>query len=193
MIEYSSRELLDKHIDISMLDIYLDLVEKANRSFSLYSRNLKKTDLREMIADSLIPLELNWIKNSNTILDIGSGWGIPAIPYLLAIPELKITLVERSRKKADFMALVLNRLCLKADIKNQDISEISNQNIYSLIVSRRVNIDGKIFPHIKKFTEDNSRLIYYGPNFPKDLCNPIQMVEYKLDNSAQKKITLSEI
>jgi 16S rRNA (guanine527-N7)-methyltransferase len=193
MINYSSSLLLEKYINISNLDIYLALVEKANRSFSLYSRNLKRNDLKEIVADSLIPIELGWIDNNDTILDIGSGWGIPSVPFLMAMPEIKITMVERSRKKADFLALLLNKLSLKADIQERDLSEISEENKYSLVVSRRVNLDGKIFPAIRRLTGQNARLIYYGPNFPGDLCNPIQVIDYSLDNSPQKKITLSEI
>ncbi len=193
MINYSSKQLLEKYINMSQLDIYLDLVEKANRSFNLFSRNLERDDLMQIIADSLIPVKLGWIKNDDTILDIGSGWGIPSIPFLLAISKLEITLAERSNKKADFLALALNRLGLEADIRNCDLSQISNKNNYSLVVSRRISLDGKIFPDIKKLASQNTRLIHYGLNFPADLYNLVQMIDYKLDNSSLKRITLAEI
>ncbi|MFH1700785.1 MAG: RsmG family class I SAM-dependent methyltransferase [Candidatus Zixiibacteriota bacterium] len=193
MNKYISRGLIEKYIKMPGLDIYLDLVEKANRSFNLFSRNLKREDLGQIIADSLIPMELGWIKNDDKILDIGSGWGIPSIPFLMAIPALNITMVERSRKKADFLTLALNRLGLYADVQCRDISDFTNKTQYSLVVSRRISLDGKIFPDIKRLALRGALMIYYGPNFPDSLYDQIQVIDYSMDNSPKKRITLSEI
>jgi 16S rRNA (guanine527-N7)-methyltransferase len=42
-----------------------------------------------------------------TLLDIGSGGGYPAIPIKVALPALKVTLVERSVKKVGFLRKVV--------------------------------------------------------------------------------------
>ena len=96
MLNFDTKDLLDKYLEKKRRDRFLDEVIQANRAFNLYSRRLNRPDLERLVAESLLPLELNWIPgNDGPLLDIGSGWGIPAIPILLARPQLKSTLVER--------------------------------------------------------------------------------------------------
>jgi len=47
-----------------------------------------------------------------TVLDVGSGAGLPAIPCLVARPDLKGVLVEASQKKSVFLREALSRLGL---------------------------------------------------------------------------------
>ena len=47
-----------------------------------------------------------------TILDIGSGGGFPAIPLAVALPDRKFVLMERSAKKVSFLRKVMGALGL---------------------------------------------------------------------------------
>jgi 16S rRNA (guanine527-N7)-methyltransferase len=46
-------------------------------------------------------------------LDVGSGAGLPAIPLAISQPHISFTLVERRRKRANFLQLVRAQLALK--------------------------------------------------------------------------------
>ncbi len=46
------------------------------------------------------------------LLDLGSGAGFPGIPLRIALPELRVMLVESSRKKTSFLAHVVRTLAL---------------------------------------------------------------------------------
>lgn len=62
------------------------------------------------VLDSLV---LNrHINNQETVLDIGSGAGFPAIPLAITRPELSITAVESIKKKALFLATCKEKLAL---------------------------------------------------------------------------------
>lgn len=52
-----------------------------------------------------------------TLLDVGSGAGLPAIPCLVARPDLRAVLVESSRKKAVFLREALSRLGLSGRVR----------------------------------------------------------------------------
>ncbi|HWS86950.1 MAG TPA: 16S rRNA (guanine(527)-N(7))-methyltransferase RsmG [Pyrinomonadaceae bacterium] len=52
------------------------------------------------------------IPEGAALLDVGSGAGLPAIPCLVARPDLKGVLVEASQKKAVFLREALSRLDL---------------------------------------------------------------------------------
>ena len=57
---------------------------------------------------------LSFIPNGATVLDVGSGAGLPAIPCLVARENLKAVLVEASQKKAVFLRETLRELDLSA-------------------------------------------------------------------------------
>lgn len=55
---------------------------------------------------------LPFIPESATVLDVGSGAGLPAIPCLAVREDLKAVLVEASQKKSVFLREALSRLGL---------------------------------------------------------------------------------
>jgi 16S rRNA (guanine527-N7)-methyltransferase len=47
-----------------------------------------------------------------SLLDVGSGAGFPGLPLKIVCPTLRLTLVEATRKKTDFLRHVVERLAL---------------------------------------------------------------------------------
>src|SRR5919204_2217015 len=54
-----------------------------------------------LVEDSLVLLDL--LGDARTLVDVGSGGGLPGLPLKLARPELQVTLIEANRKKAAFL------------------------------------------------------------------------------------------
>ena len=74
---------------------------KWNKKFNLTTI----TDPRDMALkhylDSIAPAKR--IPSFSTLLDIGSGGGFPGIPLKIICPNLKLTLIDGSRKKINFL------------------------------------------------------------------------------------------
>lgn len=49
-----------------------------------------------------------------TVLDVGSGGGVPGVPLAIARPDLRFTLVEATQKKAAFLEAVVAALSLSS-------------------------------------------------------------------------------
>jgi 16S rRNA (guanine527-N7)-methyltransferase len=64
-----------------------------------------------LIQDCLVLLE--HLGDARTVVDIGSGGGLPGIPLKLARPELEMTLIEADRAKAAFLVQACARLGLE--------------------------------------------------------------------------------
>jgi 16S rRNA (guanine(527)-N(7))-methyltransferase RsmG len=189
MIELKSTELIDKYLDISLLDIFLDGAEQANGKFNLFSKTLVREDLNILVAESLLPIELGWIdENSGAVIDVGSGWGIPAIPILLAIPELSMTMVERSQKKAGFVNLMLHRLGLKATVVDRSINELQKSSSFSVVTLRQILIDTPITRNLQNLTTGDSTLVYFGPTLPENIFTSSESITYAIDNIAPRRI-----
>jgi len=64
-----------------------------------------------LIQDCLVLLE--HLGDARTVVDIGSGGGLPGIPLKLARPELEMTLIEADQAKAAFLIQACARLGLE--------------------------------------------------------------------------------
>jgi 16S rRNA (guanine527-N7)-methyltransferase len=56
---------------------------------------------RALIDDSLVLLE--HLGNAHSLVDVGSGAGLPGIPIKIARPDLNVTLIEADQDKAAFL------------------------------------------------------------------------------------------
>ena len=54
-----------------------------------------------LVEDSLVLLQ--HIGEARTLVDVGSGGGMPGLPLKIARPDLEVTLVEADRRKAAFL------------------------------------------------------------------------------------------
>ena len=89
---------------------YFSLLTEYNSRFNITAI----TDEREVIVkhfiDSALGVEL---LKGETLADVGSGGGFPAIPLKILKPDLKITLIEATEKKCEFLKTVADTLDLK--------------------------------------------------------------------------------
>lgn len=82
-----------------------------NRRINLVSQQTSREIVIRHFVDSLTPAQ--WIESPEGLLiDLGSGGGFPGIPLRIALPRLKLTLVESSRKKTSFLAHIVRTLKL---------------------------------------------------------------------------------
>ncbi len=82
-----------------------------NEKINLFSRSLSDVDLLGHFSDSLTAAAFLPHEESS-VLDMGSGGGLPGIPLKIAVPTLKISLLEASRKKTSFLKHVIRTLQL---------------------------------------------------------------------------------
>ncbi len=102
----------------------LTLEESTVERFAVHARELLKwnrkvnltaiTDPLEMAVkhylDSIAPIR--FLPRNTGLLDIGSGGGFPGIPLKVVMPDLPVTLIDASRKKAGFLKHVSRLLAL---------------------------------------------------------------------------------
>jgi 16S rRNA (guanine527-N7)-methyltransferase len=55
------------------------------------------------VADSLVALELEPVRNARVLADIGAGAGLPGLALAAALPEARVVLVESVGRKGAFM------------------------------------------------------------------------------------------
>jgi 16S rRNA (guanine527-N7)-methyltransferase len=71
-------------------------------------------DPHRLVEDCLVLLE--HVGEARTLVDVGSGGGMPGIPLKIARPDLAVTLVEADRRKAAFLVQVAASLDLDVEV-----------------------------------------------------------------------------
>ena len=78
---------------------------------------------------------------ATTLLDLGTGGGMPGIPLEIADKTLKVTLLDSSRKKTSFLRHVLIKLG-KSDVRvitgraEDQLEDHDQQKLYDVVISR---------------------------------------------------------
>lgn len=132
---------------------YLELLLEANREVNLVSRREATWEvlLERHVRDALeaLPLLPSPTGRPLCLLDVGSGGGFPAVPLLLARPDLEGWLVESVGKKARFLERVVSALGLTARVLNARFPDpalklMRNAARCALLTSRAVADAGEI-------------------------------------------------
>jgi 16S rRNA (guanine527-N7)-methyltransferase len=91
---------------------YFELVAAWNPRLHLVAPCTPAEFAARHVLESLTALP--FIPAGAMVLDVGSGAGLPAIPCLVARPDLQAVLVEASQKKSVFLREALSKLNLSA-------------------------------------------------------------------------------
>ena len=120
----------------------MDMLLEWRERFNLTAISDPRDVVLKHFADSL-SLVTHIAAESNNIVDVGTGAGFPGIPLKLALPGLRVTLLDAVNKRVGFLNAVIERLSLHGihaiharaeDAARTDI----HREIYDLAVSRAV-------------------------------------------------------
>ncbi len=120
------------------LSRFADLLIKWNESYNLTSITSPKDVLDLHLVDSLALAKCSGdlLNGSKTVLDVGSGGGLPAIPLAIVRPELEITMVDAVQKKTIFQRQAISMLRLKNIKAEHTRVEQIKDRTFDVITSR---------------------------------------------------------
>ena len=109
LIAAALEELKDDQV--ARFHLYLELIMKWNQRMNLTSIRDRAEIMRRHFVECIACGQ--WLpREIVTVLDLGSGAGLPGIPIAIRRPELIVTLAESQAKKASFLREVTRRLVL---------------------------------------------------------------------------------
>lgn len=143
---------LPEEVQLKLIE-YIALIAKWNRVYNLTAVHGQEKVLTHHILDSLAVAPYI---NARTILDVGSGAGLPGIPLALALPRAQVTLLDSNQKKSAF----LNQAVIELKLANVKvvcarIEAWQTDQQFELVVSRA-------FSELAKFVSTAARLCAPG-------------------------------
>ena len=113
---------------------YATLLYKWNRTYSLTALREQDKAVSHHLLDSLAVLPF---VVARTLLDVGSGGGMPGIPLAIARPELRVTLLDSNSKKAAFLKQAAIELTLpNISVHCGRVEQYHPQDCFPAITSR---------------------------------------------------------
>lgn len=126
--------------ELSLLFKYEEELLRWNEKINLVSLKNREDLWTKHFLDSLAAARFIE-KQSGRLLDLGTGGGFPGLPLAIVLPELKLYLLEASRKKSSFLKQVIRLLELQAaTVINDRVEKVSAaphfQNYFDTVISR---------------------------------------------------------
>ena len=124
---------LSDAVQQKLLD-YLALIQKWNKVHNLTAVRDPDEMVTLHLLDSLTVLPFIHAK---TLLDVGSGAGLPGIPLAICLPELKVTVIDSSQKKASFMRQAKAELGIdNLEVLCGRVEEVRRDEKFDVVISR---------------------------------------------------------
>jgi 16S rRNA (guanine527-N7)-methyltransferase len=116
---------------------YLDLLLRWNQRLNLTGiRDPLQIIQRHFVESAFTAQHLP--ADITSLLDYGSGAGLPGIPIAICRPEIQVTLAEAQGKKASFLREVLRVLTLSGRVYAGRVEAMPEQNLFDAVAMRAV-------------------------------------------------------
>jgi 16S rRNA (guanine527-N7)-methyltransferase len=148
---------------------YLSELKKWNRAYNLTALRTDEEVVIKHFLDSALYLKA-LPADAKTVADIGSGAGFPGIPIAILRPDLRVFLIEPSRKKALFLDHIRVRLGLKSStIIDARIEDIIDLKVDIAMTRALFSVDEFITKAAKILTKTGILLLNKGPKVIEEL------------------------
>jgi 16S rRNA (guanine527-N7)-methyltransferase len=123
---------------LKQLSDYLRLIEKWNRVHNLTAVREPGQMVVLHLLDSLAVLP--HLADARSLLDVGTGAGLPGIPLAIARPDLDVTLLDSSHKKAAFLEQARAELGLaNVNVVCERVEQWRPGRTFDVVVSRALS------------------------------------------------------
>jgi 16S rRNA (guanine527-N7)-methyltransferase len=130
---------LSSHV-AARLVLYLKELQRWNAKMNLTAIEQERDIIAKHFLDSLAAFKVFNPRPGLSILDVGTGAGFPGMVLKLQAPELAVTLLEPSTKKAAFLHHLIGILGITGmAVVTQRLEHFDTEKKYDVITTRAVN------------------------------------------------------
>ncbi len=185
---------------------YYELLIKYNKMFNITAITEKEEVYEKHFIDSI--LGADEIKG-NTLIDIGSGGGFPALPIKIVKEDLSVTLLEATGKKCEFLKTVVSELGLEnvtvINGRAEDLAKDENfREKFDVCTARAVARMNTLSEYCMPFVKPGGTFVAFkgdGLEETKEAENAIKILggkvekikEYTLNDAKRTLITVKKI
>jgi 16S rRNA (guanine527-N7)-methyltransferase len=133
---------------------YIILLDKWNKVYNLTAVREPERMIGLHLLDSLSVVP--YLGNCSTLIDVGTGGGLPGIPLAVANPQLRVMMLDTINKKTAFVRQAIGELDLKnADVVTGRVENYQPPQKFDRVISRA-------FAELRDFVDGTNHLCADG-------------------------------
>lgn len=155
------------------IEHYHKLLSSSNHQVNLISRKMPPASYwTQHFLDSLIVLECLSL-SGQTLLDFGSGGGLPGIPLKLTVPDCSLVLLDSIQKKTHILSEMCEALSLSDTSvvcsRLEDYAFVARRPSFDFILMRAVGMQERYLPPLRRLLKPSGKVIAYKSHNLDDL------------------------
>ena len=161
---------------------YAELINRWNERMNLTAVRTLEGIVERQIGESLFAAPFT--AGATTLLDFGSGAGLPGIPLAIANPVLEVTLAESQGKKASFLREAGRTLGLPITVWPHRVEKLPEEQVFDLVTMRAVDDSAHMLPFAAARVGPGGRLLrYVGASTAVEIPQWAVLETYPVPNS----------
>ncbi len=167
---------------IAELDAYRQTLNEVNKITNLVSRKMPiDWYWTHHFLDSLIALKCMDF-SGKSVLDFGTGGGIPGLPLKFAVPDMKLVMLDATNRKIDALQEILRRLNL--DEKMAVCARLEDYSIggksFDYVICRAVAIEPRYLEPLRRLLKPKGKLICFKAQKIDDISHLVSKTELEM-------------
>lgn len=160
-----------------------EMAEKIEKYHEMLVKTNKEMNLTRVADDPIEAADRNYLdslaavkhlENVETLIDVGTGAGLPGIPIAIACPHIRVTLIDALRKRVDFLNSVIDALGLNAVAIHARAEEAAKKpefrDSFDVATARAVAEMNVLSEWLLPFVKSGGRMLALkGPNAAEEL------------------------
>jgi 16S rRNA (guanine527-N7)-methyltransferase len=151
---------------VSQLADFVSLLAKWNRVYNLTAVRSVPDMVVRHILDSLAVVP--YLKEGS-LLDVGTGAGLPGLPLAIACPQLSVTLLDANAKKLRFVRQAVAELGLpNAVVVQARMQEYQPARAFDMVISRAVSSLEELYGLTQHLLAPGGRMLFMKGALPRE-------------------------
>jgi 16S rRNA (guanine527-N7)-methyltransferase len=181
------------------LAAYCELLVRWNRKINLTSLENLDQAIDRLLLEPLVASRY-FPSSATRLMDVGSGGGSPAIPFKLAVPRLRLTMVEAKARKSAFLREAIRHLSLDdVQVETARYEELLARpelhEAHDVVSLRAVRTEARVLTTLQAFLAPGGVIMLFrgpsGPQIPAALVPPLEWTAtHPLVESLQSRLTI---
>lgn len=151
---------------VAKLVRYLELLAKWNRVFNLTAIHDERDWVAQHLLDSLAVIPH---LPAGSVIDVGSGAGLPGIPIAVACPQRRVTLLDSNQKKGAFLQQTVSELGLqRTRVEVSRAESFRPEKTFAVVISRAFAQLARFVQVAKHLCAPGGRLVAMKGGHPRE-------------------------